>query len=474
MARKSKGHVLKGLGLLGLGLLGATGAAKLGRWLLGHTARQALNEFMTEPFHKNLWEVFSAGSRVTPQVIIETNLRAQQGQKILRPIGGPKKFPDFSGLMFNAAQLKTLPTSEDVPVDTSVVLGKRAARPMKLEIPMIISAMAYGFVLSEKAKIALAKGAAQAGTATNTGQGPFLPSEKKAAKNLILQYNRGTWSKEPKILRQADMIEIQLGYAARTGIGDIVQAKEIDNEVRKRLGVTPGQDVVTHSCQPGMSSPEELGDIVSKIRKITEGVPIGVKIAAGNSLEEDLAYILEAEADVITIDGSPGGSGGSLPILEDDFCLPTLFALCRASRFLEKQGVKDQVDLIISGGLKTPGDYLKALALGADAVAIGSIALFAVSHTQVLEALPFEPPTQVVYQNGQYKDKFDVDKGAKHLANYLTSCTEEMKEAARALGKTAISQISKEDLFALDEKTAEIAGVPYGGKRLLRFRLKED
>lgn len=467
MAKKNKGSIKKNFGSLGLGLLGATGAALLGRSLLGRAARQTISKFMTEAYDENLWEVFSAGARTTPQVILETNLRAEKGESLLRPIGGPKKFPDFSGLMFNVAQLATLPTSEDVPVKTSVVLGKRAARPLKLDIPIIVSAMAYGFILSEKAKVALARGASLAGTATNTGEGPFLPSERKAARHLIIQYNRGTWSKEPEILRQADMIEIQLGQGARAGIGNVVKSKEIDNEVRKRLGLAPGQDAVTHGRQPGMSSPDQLVGIVSKLRKITGGVPIGVKIAAGNALEEDLAYILEAEADVVTIDGAQGATGHSLPILQDDFGLPTLYALCRASRFLEKQGMKDQVSLIISGGLKTPGDYLKALALGADAVAIGSMALFAVTHTQVLEALPFEPPIQVIYQNGRYKDKFDVEKGARHLANYLVSCTEEMKEAARALGKTRLSQVSKDDLFALDAKTAEIAGVPYGGGRRL-------
>ncbi|MCL6635941.1 MAG: FMN-binding glutamate synthase family protein, partial [Peptococcaceae bacterium] len=374
---------------------------------------------------------------------------------------------------FNVAQLATLPTPEDVPVDASVVLGKRAARPMQIEIPIIVSGMAYGFVLSEKAKIALARGASMAGTATNTGQGPFLQSEREAARLLILQYNRGSWCKEPEILRQADMVEIQLGQAARGGVGDIVKAKEIDSEVRMRLGLPSGRDVVTHARLPGMSSPGQLGGIVSSLREITGGVPIAVKIAAGNSLEEDLAYILEAGADVIVVDGSPGGSGGTAPILQDDFCLPTLFALCRTVRFLEKEGAKEQVDLVISGGLKTPGDYLKALALGADAVAIGSMALFAVTHTQVLEALPFEPPIQVVYQNGRYKDRFDVEKGARHLANYLISCTEEMKEAVRALGKTRISQVSRDDLFALDAKTARIAGVPYAGRRGRRHLLRK-
>lgn len=221
MAKKNKGNTVKNFRIRGLGLLGVAGAALLGRWLLGRSARQAISKFMTEPYDENLWEVISAGTRTTPHVILETNLRAEKGEAILRPIGGPKKFPDFGGLMFNVAQLATLPTPEDVPVKTSVVLGKRAARPLKLDIPIIVSAMAYGFGLSEKAKIALARGAALAGTATNTGEGPFLPSERKAARKLIIQYNRGTWGKDPEILRQADMIEIQLGQGAQAGIGHV-------------------------------------------------------------------------------------------------------------------------------------------------------------------------------------------------------------------------------------------------------------
>lgn len=450
-------------GLPAFALFGTMGAALLGRWLLGRSVRQTLHRFMTEPYDKNLWEIISAGMRTTPQVILETNLRAEKGKVILRPIGGPKRFPDFSGLMFNGAQLAILPTPGDVPINTSVILGKRAARPLKLDIPIMVSAMAYGFALSEKVKVALAKGATLAGTATNTGEGPFLPSERKAAGHLIIQYNRGRWNKESEILKQADMIEIQIGQGATAGTGGVVKYKDMDDEVKKRMGLTPGQDAITHARLPGLSFPDRLAVIVSDLRKITGGVPIGVKIAAGNSLEEDLALILEAGADGITIDGAQGATSHSAPILQDDFGLPTLYALCRAVRFLEKRGMKDRVSLIISGGLKTPGDYLKAMALGADAVAIGSIALFALTHTQVLKALPFEPPIQVVYQNGRYRKSFDVEKGSKHLSNYLVSCTEEMKEAARALGKTDLNCVSRDDLFALDRKTAEIAGLSYGG-----------
>lgn len=461
MARK-KGERKFPLGLLGAGIITA-GTALAGRWLAGRVIKNISTRFMTEPYKENLWEVFSAGSRTTPQVV-ETNLRAELGRKIKRPIGGPKRFPDFSGIMFNVAQLDTFPTSEEREVDTSVVLGRYARKPLRLDIPILVSGMAYGFALSEKARIALARGTAMAGTALNTGYGPYLAEERKAAKYLIMQYNRGNWSREPEILKKADMIEIQLGQGAMGGIGEVFKQETMDRKMIRLLGLKPGENAVLHARLPEISAPGQLGNLVEELRAITGGVPIGVKIAAGNDLERDMAHILEAGAEFITIDGAEGGSSGSLPILEDDFGLPTLYALCRAVEFLEQQQVRDEISLIISGGLKTPGNYLKALALGADAVAIGTMALFAMGHTQVFRALPFEPPIEVVFQGGKYKDKLDVEKGAGNLAGYLLSSVEEMKEAVRALGKDSISSVDKSDLFALDRQTAEIAGIPLGYK----------
>lgn len=445
-------------GLLKAGAVTA-GSVLLGRLLAGRLAKSVTTRFMTEPYEENLWEAFSAGARITPQVIVETNLRAELGKKIMRPFGGPKQFPDFSNIMFNVAQLDTFPTPENVEVDTSVVLGRRARRPLRLAIPILISGMAYGFALSDKSKVALARGAAMAGTATNTGHGPYLPEERKAAKYLIIQYNRGNWSKEPEILQRADAVEIQLGQGALAGTGETFKQDKMEPKLIRLLGLKPGEDAVVHARMPGIKSPRELGNLVEEIREITGGVPVGVKIAAGNDLEKDLAYILEAGVDFVTVDGAQGGTAGAAPILEDDFGLPTIYALCRAARFLEQQQVKDRISLIIGGGLKTPGDYLKALALGADAVAIGTIALWAMTHTQVFHSLPYEPPVQVVFELGKDKHKLDVQKGARNLAAYLLSSVEEMKIATRALGKKATGSVNRDDLFAMDEQTAQIAGI---------------
>ncbi|WP_051273706.1 FMN-binding glutamate synthase family protein [Desulfotruncus alcoholivorax] len=457
MSRSKKNNKLTAI-ILGAGL-GTAGAVLLGRSLTGQVTKFITTRFMTEPYNENLWEAFSAGARITPQVIVETNIRSELGRKISRPFGGPKKFPDFSSIMFNVDQLSTLPTVLEKEIDSSVVLGKLANRPVTLDIPILISGMAYGLALSDKAKVALAKGASMAGTATNTGYGPFLPEERAAAKHLILQYNRGNWSKGPETLKKADLIEIQLGQGATAGTGEKFHRKDLDKKLIRLLGLSPGENAVVHSRMPEINSPRELGNLVNRLRETTDGVPIGVKIAAGNDLEQDMAHIIEAGADFITVDGAQGGSSGAAPILEDDCGLPTIFAVCRAARFLEQQQVRDRISLIISGGLKTPGDYLKAMALGADAVAIGTIALWAMAHTQVFKSLPFEPPVQVVFADGKDKDKLDVDKGARNLASYLLSSVAEMKLATMALGKTALNAVDKNDLFALDESTAKIANI---------------
>jgi glutamate synthase domain-containing protein 2 len=214
----------------------------------------------------------------------------------------------------------------------------------------------------------------------------------------------------------------------------------------------------------GKKTDRGLKSLVDQLKSITEGVPIGAKIAAGKFLEKDMQILVEAGVDFITVDGAEAGTKNTPPILEDDFGLPLFWALCRAGSFIEKNNLKNKVSLLVSGGLSTPGDFLKAIALGADGVYIGSIALFAMAHTQVLKAMPWEPPPEVVFFKGKYQHKLNVEDSANNLAKFLRSCQEEMQEGLRALGKTSITELNKDDLFALDQLTAETAGIPLGNK----------
>lgn len=206
--------------------------------------------------------------------------------------------------------------------------------------------------------------------------------------------------------------------------------------------------------------PSKIPRLVQKLKKIAGDIPIGAKIGAGKYLEKDMEWLVDGGVDFITVEGGDGATKGSAPILQDDFGVPSVFAITRAANFLRKNKLQDKVSLIAAGKMRTPGDVLKALALGADAAYMGAISLFAVSHTQILNALPFEPPTQVAWYNGKYANKFDVNKGATSMANFLKACNAEIIEGVRALGKTSIAQVDREDLFALDELTAKTTGVP--------------
>jgi glutamate synthase domain-containing protein 2 len=440
--------------------LGYEGVKIVGKKIFRDVSTDTLRTLMTDLYDENLWEFVSASTKVTPQVVVETNLRSQEGKTIKRPLGTPRKMPSLDQLMFNIGQLHNMPTPLETPVDTKVIIGKKCKRPLVINLPIMISGMAYGAALSEKAKIALAKGAATAGTATNTGEGPFLPSERKAAKKLILQYNRGHWNKSPEILRQADAIEIQFGQGASAGVGHTNNIGTFDFKLRQGFDVGFAQNPILHCRHAEVSHPAELPKLVRKLKDITGDIPIGAKIGAGKYLEKDLAWLVRGGVDFICVDGAEAATKGSAPILQDDFGVPVIFAIHRAAEFLRKKGLTDTISLIASGKMRTPGDILKVLALGADAAYIGSAALFAVSHTQVLKAMPFEPPTQVVWYDGKYADDYNVAEGAKSLAKYLNSCREELIEGIRALGKTSISQVNREDLFALDELTAKGVSVP--------------
>lgn len=450
-----------------LGYIGYKGAVWLARKAVDRANDSLVHRIMIDPFSENLWEFVSAARKTGLQNIVETNLRGQSGQIIRRPLGSPKKIPDFDGIMFNFAQLHRLPTDEGMPIDTRVTIGPCARRPMQIDMPIMIAGMAYALSLSAKTKIALAKGSKAVGTATNTGEGPFLPGERKAAGKLIIQYNRGKWNKSAEILKQADMIEIYIGQGATGGVGYYIDDKEIDWKIRNMMGLGWGEKGVVHSALPGIKeNKDKLRDLVTYLKEITRGVPVGVKMAASKYLEEDLRIACASGVDFLTLDGSNAGSKGTAPILQDDFGLPTLFAVVRAANFLKKHELNNKVSLIVSGGLVTPGDYLKAIALGANAVYIGTIALFAMSHTQVLKPFPWEPPPELIWYKGKYQSKLNVEKGAKTLANYLISCNKEIKDAVKALGKSNISEVDKSDLFALDHLTAEVADIPLGYKEI--------
>lgn len=443
----------------GIAALAALGGMLLTAKTVNFVSDRIINHFITQKLEKNLWELAESTQRLTPNNLVETELRAETDTFIERPIGGPRRFKYTEKVLFNIAQLHTLPTVRETAIDTSVVIGPRAQRPLKIDIPILVAGMSYGLAVTEAFKLAWAKGANLAGTATNTGLGPWMESERKTAHRLILQYSRTSWNKDENIIKRSDAIEIQFGQGANAGVGKTLKSKDIDETMRKRLGLEKGQDAVTHNRIEGIEAGPDLKRLISRLKLITGGVPVGVKIGAGKFLEEDLKIIVAAGADFVSIDGAEAGTHGSLPILEDDFGLPTFIAACRAGKFWERHNLKGKISLLVGGALATPGECLKMLALGADAVYMGTAILIATTHTQVLKTSPFAPPTQLAYQSGKYKNQFNIDEGAKSCANFLNATAYEIKEAVKALGKLSVGDVNKEDIFSVDREVAEIAGI---------------
>lgn len=433
-----------------VGALGVVGGLTALRFLAGQIVRQSTKIIMTDPYGENLAELYTAARRTGIQTILETNLRAERAEVLKRPLGSPRDFLDFDGLMFVSSHLDRQALPHTISVNTDVTIGPNAKIPLKVETPLLISGMAYKKALTAEMKYAYALGSNKAKTATNTGEGPYLPKEREIADRLIVQYPRIPLHRDLKMLAQADALELQLGQGASAGVAQ-----------------APYPHLIRTSL-PALRDNKDLARVISFLKQAGQGVPVGVKFSFTNNLEREIDLCLDAGVDYFALEGAQAATVAAAPILEDDFGLPTIIGLCRAIDHLKLRGVHKQVSLIVSGGFFSPGQCLKALALGADAIYLGTTVLYATSHTQTLKAIPWEPPTQLALESGKVSKRFNWKLGGKHLGNYLISSTEEIKEGVRALGKHALNQVDSSDLVALDEITSKVTGVPlaYSNRRV--------
>ena len=420
-----------------------------------------LNEMLTSEYSNNIFAMMTMMQKLTPRPIMEAGMRAETGKPLARPLGSPIVHFHWDQLLLSPKQLFELPTADLNSIETKTVIGPKSARPLKLDIPILVTGMSLGGSLSIPMKTALAKGAAKAGTATNTGESVVTPYERDNAKYLIGQFHRGGWVNPLEQLNQVDAIEVQFGQGAFGGaVTDALSSDKIDKQLEEIWGLQDGEDAVIRARFPDINSSEDIINLVNSIKK-KYPVPVGVKIAASDYIELELEVIAKTDADFVTIDGSEGGTAGTPPTLQDSVGLPTLHALVRTVDYLEKEGVKDRISLLIAGGLKTPGDFLKALALGADAIYIGSIALMATMQSQMTKALPEDPPPQIALYKGKLKDELDVEAAAENLSNFFKSSVAEMKLAAQALGKNSLQELNRSDLVSVDKELAEFAQVRY-------------
>lgn len=425
-------------------------------WFLDHY----LQRFLTRSPKKTQLELFFSLRSTAIDKLLAIEWRAETGKVPAHPMGSPIPHPNVDSLVFVPAQLAHPPLNSSEAVSTKVILGPRSRRPLQLDFPVLVAGMGWGLGLSKKAKLALAEATAAVGTATNTGEGPFLPEERQKARYLVVQYNRGSWGHEPEIWRQGDMIEIQVGQGAEAGAPVRKAYRELSKPAARAMGLKPGEDMIIEGRLHFRGRPISLSELVRLIRSETDGQPVGVKLASSGQLERDLMVALEAGVDFVSIDGSEAGTADSPFALADDFGLPTLPALVRAQRFFEREGVTGQVSLLISGGLRGAADYAKALALGADAVQIGSAVLIALVHSQVLRAVPFFPPNALIFAKGTLAGLFQTKKGVRDLTRYFQATRLELDLILRALGKNDISLLARSDLMALNEEAARLTGLP--------------
>lgn len=417
---------------------------------------------MQDPYTENIYSFVTVMQKLTPRAVFEAGMRAESGKPLSRPLGSPVVLSEWEKILLNPVHMFKLPTQDGVQIQAGTTIGPKAKKPLKLEIPIIISGMSYGGALSLKAKIALARGASMAGTATNSGEAPLIDEERHEAKFFIGQYNRGGWMNTDESLSQLDAIEIQLGQGAQAAAPMGMKSHQIGEDLRIAKKLKKGEDAVIHTRLPGVNHTKDIITLVQRLKE-TYDVPVGIKIGASHHMEQELDVAIEAGVDYFVVDGSEAGTHGGPTTLQDDVGLPTLFALARTVLYLEKRGVKEDISVIASGGLTTPGHFLKALALGADAVYIGSIALVAMLQTQMAKAIPTEPPVQMALYLGKFKEDLDVEEGAEHLAKFLKSCVDEMKQVAYALGKTDLAQFNRRDLVCMDPNLAKVLQVDYAG-----------
>ncbi len=449
--------IIKILLLVGGTALGLFLAAGLLAIYFNRNAKKSASQWCKQG---SIDEIITLLKRNSWQKYFEAMLRGSTGKPLERPFGTPIHFFWLDRIQFKPVYLSHLPLGINDPIDTQVVLGPQASKPLILKIPIMVGGWSISAV-SLKTKLALAKASVLSGTATNCGSGPFVDEVRAEAEKYILQYTKGFWSKTEPVLREADMIEIALGQGAWGSAPKRINGYQVTPDFARRLEAIPGLDLLADSRLPEVENFEDWRALISHLKEITGGVPIGVKFGGTHYLETELELMIEGGVDIIVLDGKEGGTHAGPPLLLDDVGMATFPSLCRAAHFFEKHNLKGKVSLIIGGGLFTPGDFLKCLALGADAIIVGTVAALTMSNIQVLKSVPWEPPTGILYRGGKEADQYDSDQGANNLNNYFQSCVAEMEAIARTMGKSSFKDIGCDDLVALDPLYAEASKIEY-------------
>ncbi len=374
-------------------------------------------------------------------------------------VPGPE-LPRWDAIQLVTAQLARRPLLDDADVKTSVVLGPRAKRPLQFDIPLFVSDMSFG-ALSEEAKVALARGAELAGTGICSGEGGMLPEEQAANSRYLyeLASARFGWSLDKAALCQA--FHFKAGQGAKTGTGGHLPGEKVQGRIAEVRGLVPGTPAVSPATFADLITPADFRRVADEVREATGGIPIGFKISAQH-IEADIDFCLAAGAEYIILDGRGGGTGAAPIIFKNNISVPTIAAIPRARRHLDACGASD-VTLVATGGLRTESDFVKALALGADLVAISNSALQAIGCLGMRACHTNNCPVGIATQKPHLRSRLEIELSARRLQRFFQSSAHLMAVLARACGHSDLADFSVADLTTFDRDMAALAGVPYGG-----------
>jgi len=377
-------------------------------------------------------------------------------------MGVPRhELPHWDNLQIMAAQMATKPLMEDVSVGTELVIGPESKKPLKLEIPLFVSDMSFG-ALSEEAKLSLARGAELAATGICSGEGGMLPEEQEANSRYFYEYASAGFGYKEDLLSRVQAFHFKGGQGAKTGTGGHLPGNKNIGKISQVRGIPEGQSAISPPTFKDLSSVSDFRKFADHVREITGGIPVGFKLSA-NHIEKDIQFALDASADYIILDGRGGGTGAAPEMFRDHISVPTIPALARARRYLDKQGASGRVTLIITGGLRVPIDFVKALALGADGIALSNSAMQAIGCVAARMCNSNNCPAGIATQKEELRKRIDIEKSSRQLNNFFNASVELMQVMARACGHNDLSQFNKDDLATWHRDMALLSGVAYSG-----------
>ncbi len=373
-------------------------------------------------------------------------------------VPGPE-LPGWKDIQFVTAQLARLPKLDDVPVGTELVIGPKAAKPLELDIPLFVSDMSFG-ALSEEAKVALSRGAELAGTGICSGEGGMLPEEQAENSRYFYELASGRFGFSMDKLKKVQAFHFKGGQGAKTGTGGHLPGKKVIGKIAEVRGLEPGQPAVSPARFPDWDREDQYRDFANEVREATGGIPIGFKLSAQH-IEKDIDVALRIGCDYVILDGRGGGTGAAPLIFRDNISVPTIPALARARRHLDRCG--PDVTLIITGGLRTPADFAKAMALGADGVAVSNAALQAIGCLAMRACHTNNCPVGIATQKPHLRARLPIDEAAQRLQRFFASAVELMQVLARACGHEHLRELCIDDLTTYHRDMAHLTGIAYGG-----------